>query len=137
DMTETRKGGEAMADQFLREHPEVWRAWLPPDAAGRVAAALGLAQPANARAGEPDTAAAGTAAGAQAGGFFPDWSAAAFVNRQLMDMVKAYGGVFRQASDLMLRGLLLPVERLMQAIPPWAFLLLVAALSWHATRKPW
>ncbi|WP_269499686.1 glycine betaine ABC transporter substrate-binding protein [Castellaniella sp. S9] len=137
DMTETRKGGEAMADQFLREHPEVWRAWLPPDAAGRVAAALGLAQPANARAGEPDTAAAGTAAGAQADGFFPDWSAAAFVNRQLMDMVKAYGGVFRQASDLMLRGLLLPVERLMQAIPPWAFLLLVAALSWHATRKPW
>src|SRR5690606_20217717 len=60
-----------------------------------------------------------------------------FVNRQLMDLVKQYGGVFRQASDLMLRGVLLPVERLMQAIPPWGFLLLVAALSWHAIRKPW
>ncbi|MGB6105390.1 MAG: proline/glycine betaine ABC transporter permease [Pusillimonas sp.] len=67
---------------------------------------------------------------------FPDWSAAAFVNSQLMNVVKKYGGVFRQASNFMLTAVLLPVERLMQAIPPWAFLLLVAALSWHATRKP-
>src|SRR3546814_12293147 len=36
----------------------------------------------------------------------------------------------------MLTTVLLPVERLMQAVPPWIFLLLVAALSWHATRKP-
>src|SRR3546814_11377555 len=67
---------------------------------------------------------------------FPDWSAAAYVNRQLMDVVKAYGGIFRQASDFMLTAVLLPVERIMQAIPPWLFLLLVALLSWHATRKP-
>ncbi|MGB3287778.1 MAG: proline/glycine betaine ABC transporter permease [Burkholderiaceae bacterium] len=67
---------------------------------------------------------------------FPDWSAAAFVNRQLMDVVKAYGGVFRQASGFMLTTVLLPVERAMQAIPPWLFLALVALLSWHATRKP-
>ncbi|HYG42661.1 MAG TPA: proline/glycine betaine ABC transporter permease [Bordetella sp.] len=66
---------------------------------------------------------------------FPDWSAAAFVNRQLMGVVKEYGGIFRRASEVMLTALLLPVERLMLAIPPWAFLLLVAALSWHATRK--
>ncbi|WP_370632080.1 ABC transporter permease [Pusillimonas sp. MFBS29] len=67
---------------------------------------------------------------------FPDWSVAAFVNQQLMDVVKNYGGFFRQASSFMLTTLLLPVERLLQAVPPWAFLLLVAALSWHATRKP-
>src|SRR3546814_13605214 len=53
-----------------------------------------------------------------------------------MDVVKAYGGIFRQASDFMLTAVLLPVERIMQAIPPWLFLLLVALLSWHATRKP-
>ncbi|WP_369791846.1 ABC transporter permease [Pusillimonas sp. T7-7] len=67
---------------------------------------------------------------------FPDWSIAALVNQQLMGVVKNYGGFFRQASGFMLTTVLLPVERLMQAVPPWVFLLLVAALSWHATRKP-
>lgn len=133
-MTETRMGGEAMADRFLREHPKVWHAWLPAQAAARVDAALGInaaiAVPAdNGIEAEANHAAAH-------GGIFPDWSAAAFVNRQLMGVVKAYGGVFRQASDFMLTTVLLPVERIMQAIPPWLFLVLVALLSWHATRKP-
>jgi glycine betaine/proline transport system substrate-binding protein len=131
EMTETRKSGADMADQFLREYPDVWRAWLPADVSARVSASLGTDAP-KARAGAPAPTGAAAAAG---GGIFPDWSAAAFVNRQLMDVVKEYGGVFRRASDIMLTGLLLPVERLMLAIPPWAFLLLVAALSWHATRK--
>src|SRR5690606_16839395 len=39
-------------------------------------------------------------------------------------------------SNFMLTAVLLPVERGLQALPPWAFLALVAALSWHATRKP-
>ncbi len=132
EMTETRKNGEAMADQFLREHPDVWRAWLPTAASARVSSALGMIEPSDSPASAPDTAAEATAGG----GIFPDWSAAAFVNRQLMGMVKEYGGVFRQVSDFMLTRLLLPVERLMLAIPPWIFLLLVGALSWHATRKP-
>jgi len=138
EMTETRQNGDAMAGQFLRQHPEIWRTWLPADAAARVAASLGMTPPAD----TPDAAvtAAGAGAGAAAtagGGIFPDWSAAAFVNRQLMDMVKAYGSGFRRVSDTLLTGLLLPVERLMLAIPPWVFLLAVAALSWHATRKLW
>ena len=53
-----------------------------------------------------------------------------------MSAVKAYGEVFRQISDFMLTYLLLPVEKLMLATPPWVFLLLVAALAWHATRNP-
>jgi glycine betaine/proline transport system substrate-binding protein len=135
-MTETRQSGDAMAEQFLRGHPEVWRAWLPADAAARVAASMGMAP----SAGSSDNAAVPAAGGAAAtagGGIFPDWSAAALVNRQLMDMVKTYGSGFRRVSDALLTGLLLPVERLMLAIPPWFFLLAVAALSWHATRKPW
>src|SRR5690606_25381527 len=67
---------------------------------------------------------------------FPHWSGAEFVNRQLMGMVKAYGATFRQLSDFMLTAILLPVERTMQVIPAWVFLILVAALSWHATSKP-
>lgn len=125
EMTEARRSGEAMADRFLREHPDVWRAWLPQEVGARVAAAL-------APAGMPEIAGAAPAGH----GIFPDWSASDLVNRQLMGMVKEYGGVFRRVSDFMLAGVLLPVERLMLAIPPWGFLLLVAALSWHATRKP-
>ncbi|WP_353150595.1 ABC transporter permease subunit [Pollutimonas bauzanensis] len=53
-----------------------------------------------------------------------------------MGMVKAYGASFRQLSDFMLTAILLPVERTMQLIPAWVFLILVAVLSWHATRKP-
>jgi len=132
EMSETRKSGAAVADQFLREHPEVWRAWLPADAGARALAALGTDAPSRAQAGAPASAAGAPAAG---NGIFPDWSAADFVNRQLMDVVKEYGGVFRRASDIMLTGLLLPIERLMLAIPPWLFLPLVGALSWHATRK--
>lgn len=133
EMTETRASGDAMADRFLREHPDVWHAWLPPDVVQRVNAELGIGAP-------TDTADAQAVASQDAGvankGIFPDWSIAALVNQQLMGVVKNYGGFFRQASGFMLTTVLLPVERLMQAVPPWIFLLLVAALSWHATRKP-
>jgi glycine betaine/proline transport system substrate-binding protein len=132
-MTETRMDGEAMAERFLREHPEVWHAWVPPEVARRINAELGVTAT-DAGRGDSGTALAAGTAGQQ--DIFPDWSAAAFVNRHLMGIVKAYGDVFRQASDFMLTAVLLPVERSMMAIPPWLFLLLVALLSWHATRKP-
>ncbi|MGP1615792.1 MAG: ABC transporter substrate-binding protein, partial [Pollutimonas bauzanensis] len=41
-MTEQRLSGEAIATQFLREHPEVWHEWLPAAAAARMDAGLGL-----------------------------------------------------------------------------------------------
>lgn len=116
-MTETRLPGDEIALQFLRQHPDVWAAWLPPDVSARMAANLGLE-------------------GVAESSIFPYWSGAEFVNRQLMSVVKAYGETFRAVSDFMLTSVLLPVERAMQAIPPWVFLALVAALSWHATRKP-
>ncbi|MBF6617046.1 MAG: ABC transporter permease subunit [Candidimonas sp.] len=118
-MTEQRLSGEAAADQFLRLHPEVWREWVPDSVAERIITALGI-----------DTASAADHS------IFPEWSGADFVNRQLMTVVKSYGESFRRLSDFMLTAVLLPVERGLQALPPWAFLALVAALSWHATRKP-
>ncbi len=117
-MTEQRMSGDAAADHFLREHPDVWRKWVPEPIAQRVSAAIGLDS--------------GTSASFS---IFPQWSGADFVNRQLMAAVKSYGSSFRQLSDFMLTAVLLPVERALQAVPPWVFLALVAALSWHATRK--
>ncbi|MCC2596023.1 ABC transporter permease subunit [Pusillimonas sp. MFBS29] len=133
EMTETRASGEDMAARFLREHPEVWHAWLPAAAVQQVNTRLGITTTTESAGAQPAAEQVTASAGHN---IFPDWSVAAFVNQQLMDVVKNYGGFFRQASSFMLTTLLLPVERLLQAVPPWAFLLLVAALSWHATRKP-
>lgn len=69
-------------------------------------------------------------------GFFPNWSAAQHVNERLAAAVKAYGDSLREVSGLILTVVLLPLEGLMQAVPPWFFLFIVALLSWHATRKP-
>lgn len=125
-MTEQRWSGDVAADRFLHEHPEVWHAWLPPDVAAKLNARLGL-----------PAATADSTGSDQAGyGIFPHWSGAEFVNKKLMGMVKAYGATFRELSNFMLTAILLPVERAMQAIPPWVFLILVGGLSWHATRKP-
>ncbi|HWL28231.1 MAG TPA: proline/glycine betaine ABC transporter permease [Burkholderiaceae bacterium] len=66
---------------------------------------------------------------------FPDWSAAQWVNRQLMAAVKSYGEAFRTVSDFILTTVLLPVETAMLKVPALVFLALVALLSWHATRK--
>jgi glycine betaine/proline transport system substrate-binding protein len=116
-MTETRLPGNEIALQFLRGHPDVWTAWLPPQVSARLTDSFGLEAVAESS-------------------IFPYWSGAEFVNRQLMSAVKTYGETFRTISNFMLTAVLLPVERAMQAIPPWVFLALVAALSWHATRKP-
>jgi len=173
-MTETRAPGDVVATRFLREHPDVWRAWLPPEAVKRVDAALGLAPAASSQtsvsaSAEPagtaaDTDAkestagsgltvneappaapegeAGSATGTQSAAaenasrpIFPDWSAAQWVNRQLMAAVKSYGEAFRTVSDFILTTVLLPVETAMLKVPALVFLALVALLSWHATRK--
>lgn len=138
-MTESRLSGEAAADQFLRDHPEVWSNWIPDQVAQRMLTSLGLeATPADATGAGVSTIVSSKAAQAAESAdhsIFPAWSAAEFVNRQLMAVVKSHGGSFRQFSNFMLTTVLLPVERALQAVPPWVFLLLVAVLSWHATRK--
>lgn len=117
-MTEERIAGDAMAERFLKEHPEVWEGWLDAAQASRLEAALG---------GEQVVAKQG---------IFPQWSAAEFVNRHLARAVKHWGDGFRRAGDVLLVKVLLPVETLLLAVPAWLLLVLVAALSWHATRQP-
>ncbi|MFA7669353.1 MAG: ABC transporter permease subunit [Burkholderiaceae bacterium] len=67
---------------------------------------------------------------------FLSWSGAEFVNRHLAQAVQAWGESFRRAGDFILVAVLLPMETLLMAMPAWLVLALVAALSWHATRKP-
>lgn len=118
EMTEQRIPGEAMAERFLKDNPREWEAWLDAAQASRLEAALG--------------------ADAQAvrGDIFLQWSGAEFVNRHLAQAVKDWGDSFRRAGDFLLVAVLLPIETLLIAVPAWLMLVLVAALSWHATRKP-
>ena len=118
EMTEERVAGDAMAERFLKQNPELWQGWLDAARASRLEASLfGDAQQ-------------------RAFSIFPEWSAAEFVNRNLSQAVKAWGTAFRQAGDLLLVWVLLPVENLLMAVPAALLLAVVAALAWHATRKP-
>lgn len=118
EMTEERVSGQLMAERFLKNHPQVWESWLDAAQASRLEAALG------------------TEAQASHGDIFLQWSGAEFVNRHLAQAVKVWGESFRQAGDFLLVAVLLPVELFLMAVPAWLLLALVAALSWHATRKP-
>ncbi len=115
-MNQDQVSSQALVDAYLREET-VWRAWVPEDVAQRLDAYL-----------QTDVQAGGRS-------LFPQWSMTEFVNRQLVGIVQNYGTVFHSMSDLMLRGVLLPIETLMIRTPAWLFLLLAAALAWHATRK--
>lgn len=117
-MTEERVAAAVMAERFLKQNPELWQGWLDAARAARLEAALQ---------GEHT---------AKAFSIFPEWSGAELVNRRLAQAVKAWGEAFRNVGDVLLVTVLLPVERLLMAIPAALLLVLVAALSWHATRKP-
>ena len=112
--------GDVMAQRFLAKHPDVWTAWLPADNAARMKRALGIQN----------------AQGAQPGfSIFPRWSLAPYINQRLMSAVKQYGASLHKASDAILTYILLPVERVLQGIPPALLLLIAGALAWHATRR--
>ena len=66
---------------------------------------------------------------------FPDWSFSEAVNRHLQNLVRRTGESFRAVSNVILRSVLLPLERGLTATPAWLVLLLVGALGWHATRR--
>lgn len=118
EMTEERIAGDRMAERFLETHPQAWAGWLDAAQAARLESALG--------------------AGAQqvGGGIFLSWSGAEFVNRHLAQAVKSWGDGFREVGDFLLVAVLLPVETLFMSVPAWLLLAGVAALSWHAARKP-
>src|SRR5512144_390972 len=59
------------------------------------------------------------------------------INRFVEWLVTNYGDAFHAFSAAVLRGLLVPLEQALRALPAWAVLLAVAALAWHATRSLW
>lgn len=62
-------------------------------------------------------------------------SIADWVNDQVTAFVQRYGDAFHNFSVLMLRHVLVPLEGLLRATPPWVVLLAVGVLTWHASRR--
>lgn len=114
-MTESKRDGTRQAEQFIKEHPEVWQQWVSPEAADRLQAWTG------------QTAAVSS--------IFPDWSIQDKLNSGLKSVVGTYGESFRQVSGFLTRYLLSPTVQALAAIPAWLMILLTAALAWHSTRS--
>jgi glycine betaine/proline transport system permease protein len=67
---------------------------------------------------------------------FVDLTIAEAVNAAVMKFVAANGDFFHDITLVLLTGFLVPLEKLLLGIPPWALLFAVAALAWHALRRP-
>lgn len=62
-------------------------------------------------------------------------SIADWVNDQVTTFVQQHGDAFHNFSVLMLRYVLVPLEGLLRATPPWVILAAVGLLAWHASRR--
>ncbi|RDV00491.1 ABC transporter permease [Trinickia dinghuensis] len=62
-------------------------------------------------------------------------SIADWVNNAVTVFVQRYGDAFHNFSIAMLRDVLVPLESLLRAMPPWLVLIAVGLLGWHASRR--
>jgi glycine betaine/proline transport system permease protein len=62
-------------------------------------------------------------------------SIADWVNDQVTVFVQRYGDAFHNFSVLMLRDVLVPLESVLRALPPWVVLVAIGVLGWHASRR--
>lgn len=136
EMSESKRSGEEQALVFLQDHPEVWQKWLSEAASAKLADKLGIANTNSA--GLDDTSIVNTDSSSSAlSSRFPSWSLETPLNNALASVVQSYGDVFRAVSTVALTYLLLPIERMLTAIPPWLIIALVAVLGWFGVRKIW
>ena len=68
-------------------------------------------------------------------GFFIDLNVAEYINSGVMAFVQAYGDHFSAFTKWLLTNWLVPIEKGLLALPPALVLAVVAALTWHASRR--
>lgn len=66
---------------------------------------------------------------------FIDLSVAEPVNSAVMSFVSLHGDFFHDITSVLLTSFLVPLEKFLLRLPPWAVLLAVAMLAWHALRR--
>ncbi|MFC5475312.1 ABC transporter permease [Paraherbaspirillum soli] len=67
--------------------------------------------------------------------FFIPVSFSEVLNHGIAGIVQDYGDALHDVSSFMLRFLLVPLESLLQSIPPWLILTAVGLISYHALRR--
>ena len=123
-MNEQQLSGADAALSFLREYPQDWKTWVPSHVALRLEASL-----------TPASVESGVDTSGDRYSIFPSWSLRDRINDELRGVVRHSGDTFRSVSNVLLLHVLLPLERFLMATPPTVFLLFIAVLSWHATRR--
>jgi len=109
---------DAQALAFLKNRPDLWRSWVSPQAADRIAASLqGNGQVTMAKANFPFLV-----------------SIRAPVNRAIDALVAKHGGAFRAVSAVLL-SIIVALDAGLAAIPWWLLILGLMALAWAGTRR--
>jgi len=109
---------DAQALAFLKNRPDLWRSWVSPQAADRIAASLqGNGQITMAKANFPFLV-----------------SIRAPVNRAIDALVAKHGGAFRAVSAVLL-SIIVALDAGLAAIPWWLLILGLMALAWAGTRR--
>lgn len=120
ERADAKISAEEQADKFLKEHADIWRSWVGPEAARRIAGGdRAVAEPVP-------------------GGFPASWviSIRQPVNAALDRLVARHGGAFHAIA----RSVLVVVTALDSALarlPWWLLLVFVIALSWWGSRRVW
>ncbi len=107
---------DAQALAFLKTRPEVWKAWVTPDAARRIEASLNTAAP-KVKSNFPFTV-----------------SIRAPVNRAIDTLVSKHGGAFRAVSAGLL-SVIVVLDGLLGIIPWWLLIAGLMGLAWLGTRR--
>jgi len=115
-MAERKRSPEAQAQEFLKDHGDLWRGWVTPEAGQRIDAA-------------------GSAIETRQSAFPWVVSIREPVNDGLEKLVREHGGAFRAVAHagLALIGL---VDRGLEALPWWLLVAVFAGLAWAGTRRP-
>ncbi len=117
-IVDSHAAPDVQAEAFLRTRPDLWRAWVTPDAATRIEASLQTASGPAARTSN-----------------FPfTISIRAPVNRAIDDLVAKHGGAFRAVSNALL-SVIVALDGVLGVIPWWLLIIALMALAWAGTRR--
>ena len=109
---------DVQAQAFLKTRPDLWRAWVTPDAARRIAASLE----------------AGAGPAVKSSNFPFTVSIRAPVNAAIDNLVSRHGGAFRAVAAALL-GVIVALDGVLGIIPWWLLIAALMGLAWLGTRR--
>jgi glycine betaine/proline transport system substrate-binding protein len=131
-MAEKQRDARTQARAFLAERADIWKAWVSPEVAARIAAGIASSGAAESGRSEP------TAPSDDSRPLFPPGLVISIrqpVNAAVEALVTRNGAAFRAASHAALRVIVL-VDIVLRHIPWWLMIALFMGLAWLGSRRP-